>query len=523
MLNPATRSKNKKRGRSTRHRLVVILLVLLALGLTVGPSLILNVALMALPQNEGSSFTYSKARAGFLFKEVVISELAYSSTVSFPPWSVTVQEIRLKGFSLINSLRLWLGSPEEHLTLTRHLSLRNLNLERHGDGLSLASLELSNPEYLIQPPEKTLVLFFNNLRLEDLNATQGPAKLALKKLYVRRLGPETLEEFTVAGLELTDPVSQTELNLEIFTLGQVPTTDLIRFMEGEPPANLWRFLMALPELNMKEASYTRGEKQKVYFKTVLFESKPQKEQEPASYRRYMNFSFTADDQIKAHLENVSGFKITEITGPELKGELDFSWTHQDQPGGQTHIRQASLHLEQLGYLNLNGKLQGLQHVNPYLTPAQLLFTSLAWKLEELSLRYQDKGLASKLYPWVDKNVLNPYEPGSTPFKIKKFLLKPWVDVLREEAGLADLPALTQTLEEFIEHPESIFIEAKPEQPLGLTTLANLNKYDIIGKLRVSLEVNRNQPVPVTVATGVAPEILNTTPQHIDKLFTEEDI
>jgi hypothetical protein len=131
---------------------------------------------------------------------------------------------------------------------------------------------------------------------------------------------------------------------------------------------------------------------------------------------------------------------------------------------------------------------------------------------------------ARYYRYLDRAAFSRAPKRSTQANILEYFVAPLARILEDEAGLSNLPALLGEAEAFLARPARLALTAAPPEPLPpAASLANLDKYDILEKLRLTIQVNDRTPVAVGVASGVFHERLPSAPKPMERLFQEEDI
>ena len=535
LANSAAPSKSDSAGQGGRRkwgrRLLLAAAALLLLTLAFGPNLFLNVLLTRiLPAEYGLTIAYDRARAGFFFRSVTIDRMTVTGRDPGQP-ALAAEHLGFKRVSLLNLIRL-IRNPQPAgsgpMALAGEVDIRRFSRQGAGERLEAESLEVRRLAF--QPSTSDLGPFiFDKLEVRglELDSQRGPEspRLTLSRLEARALTPEALGGLRINGLKLALGAVENdrrELDLSGLTVGGLRTGGLLRAAGGRDGllSVLWA-LTACDTLDLARTVLTRGDKEALNIGRAVFDLTETGKGGPATYTR--RFNFTAD--LAALIEdprNPDWLTFKSIFGSrlEMEAEMELEY-HRDS--GLADLKIFWIQSPGLGRLTSSVRLAGLASQRGGMTPSDLLFHIARGRLEALSLDFADQGLMPNFYRYLDKTAFK-YAPGrQSAANIMDYYLIPLARDLENEQGLANIPVLLSEAQAFLDQPRGLKITAEPAKPQTIMDLANLDKYDIIEKLHLTVQVNSRAPVAVAAASGVFHERLPNAPRPMENLFEEEDL
>ena len=537
MVNSAAPSKfsKTKAGKARRkwgRRVLLAAAALLLLALTLGPDLLLNLLLTRiLPFEYGLVINYDRARAGFFFRSVTIDKISVTGGDGGQPL-MSADYLGFKRVSLFNLTRLIRDSQKVGpgpLPLAGEVDIRGFSRQGPDERLTAELLEVRRLAF--QPSASDLGPFvFDKLEVRGLNfdsqhAPDAP-RLELSRLEARALTPDVLGGLKVNGLRMsfgTAESSRRRLDLSGLTIGGLRTGGLLRAVSGRDGllSALW-VLTACDTLDLARTVLTRGEREALNIGSAVFDFTGGRSG-LATYTR--RFDFTADlDALAENLRDPDWLNFRDIFGSrfEIRAEMEMEYRRDD---GWANLKNLRIQSPALGRLTASARLAGLtpQRGGAAMAPADLLFYIAGGRLEALSLDFADQGLMPNFYRYLDKTAFKYSPSRQSAANIMDYYLAPLARDLEYEQGLANIPVLLSEAQAFLDRPEGFKITAEPPRPQTIMSLANLDKYDIIEKLHLTVQVNERAPVSVAVASGVFHERLPNAPRPMENLFEEEDI
>ena len=519
-----SKSKSGKRG-SGKRKLAVFFAVLVALSVTLGPSLVLNLTLTYLPDLGGPQVKYTHAKAGFLFRSITITDL---DTTKNNPWRITAGTVKLQGISFINSIR-WLLDPQSRpsttLSLVQNLNIQDLMVVDSSGKKTKISMSQGTIQNLAwsanESNPKDIPMAFTQVDLTGLEGKVGAIDFNVGQFFLKDLGADLLS-LKVSDFNLKNTNKQTELKLQNMAIQEVGTEDVVGMLQGTVTPGPWWVISALPKLDISEGIYTQKGKELLFLTTTRLKS-------PLIGDTPENLSFTqrsikfkiGSKQMGDWLQLAPKWNLQDIFGPHLAGELALDWTYKDGSEGIFNLRKASLNLSDFGILELSGELQGVKKPKSHLNSAQLLFSIMKWKFAKLDITYQDQGSTQKIYDLLERTTFTKQGRSKTASKIQTHYLNPWLKELQAKAPLDVLPALKAELSAYLNQPESFQITIKPHAPLLVVTLIDMNITKMIKKMGVTIQVNKRAPLSITAHNTGRLNNKIKIPQPLNDLFTGE--
>lgn len=475
------------RSKSRRGRwIILILAAVIALLNLAGPSLSLKAALYfarGAAREQGLTLSCADAKAAFFFNSASIEGLKLEKDGQT---LIELGLLRLEDPSVLDMLSL--ARSPEGLTLIKAVQLaEGLRLEglRYHNIKSGGSLELGRLEADKSGGELSL------LRLENLVAAPGPAPNAPR--------------FAVGAM----------------TAGGVDITALTRILLEDEKFNI---LLFCDTLDMAQSSFSVGDEEYLGLRRAIFDM-DEEGGGSARYRRTLDLTLnlTALAAREKWLSQEPAFMaLLEATGGSMPLSLNLNFFYNPEDGA-ADFQEFLLESPGLGQLRASGRLLGVSEIKPSFTPYQLLFTSANGLLENLSLSYSDQGFMPAWYRALDRTIFRQSPARQSAANLMDFYINPLAEELEGENSLENLPALTGEIRAFLGDPKNAAITCAPHEPFPLLSLAKLDKYDIIEKLNLSVQVNQRVPISVITAQGVSPERLPSAPRPLDNSFTEENI
>jgi hypothetical protein len=502
--------------------------LLLALAIF-GPNLAVKAAMAYIRFSagaDGPQILYETAGAGFLFSSAEIKGLQ----LKLPALTqVNADLLRLNRPSVINLIRL-VKNPAALLqaggSLAGGLEIENLAIdsaELHF--VRLKKLFISSPG-LAGGEQAGLPLDFEHLALEalDYEQTHSLNRLELGRLEARKSGGELsllrLENLKAYNRRPLDEGPGFEVGA--LTAGGVDIAS-VRRLVAAPEENAMNILTFCDTLDIVHSVFSVNGEEVLNIKKAFFDLNEDKSQKSFSRDLELAANLAALADNNPNLAQEPAFMaLLEATGGSLDLRLNLNMEYRTT-GGQVNFRDFRLESPALGRLELGGQLSGVTNIKAGFTPYQLLFTSAGWKLEGLSLHYSDGGFMPALYRALDKTIFKQAPSRQSAANLMDYYVKPLAARLEDESGLANLPALVSETQAFLSRPESLSLRCAPPAPLTVLSLAKLDKYDIIDRLSLSVQVNQRAPVTVMAARGVDHERLPSTPRPLENSFTEENI
>ncbi len=523
----------------------VIMLLVISLA---GPTIFLNLLLSSvIPGQTGLRLEYSRARAGFLFHSARVADLRIGVPGDDPDRPiVSIKRVRLEGVSLWNVIRLVrepAALPAEGLFLADDVTMEDIERPDPAWPVRLEGARVRRLSVAPGPPAGTLPLRFDAFEARNLalsydfglpNPEPGlePARLKISRLEARHLGPEILGGFAVRGLEIDSGRPSLEartmkLNLGDLSLGGVHIEALRQALAGgDPGQGLWWLLSGCDRLDLAQAVLFRDDREALNIASALFDSSADGRDGTVTYTRRLQGTA---DLTNLALEPDEPFwrDLRDITGDRFAVDLDLALDFQPS-ASRAALKTGHLELPGLGRLDLTASLTGVTALKARHSPYQLLRSAYDWNLAGLRLTFDDQGVMANFYRHLDRTVFRGAPMHQSAANIMEYVVRPEAEALEYEQGLANLPALVSEVEAFLNRPNHFQITAAPAPPLPLKSLVNLDRYDIIEKLRLTLEVDDRAPVSVAVASGVFQERLPSAPRPMEHFFdgdgiTEEDL
>ncbi|MDL2259971.1 hypothetical protein LJB99_03745 [Deltaproteobacteria bacterium OttesenSCG-928-K17] len=520
----------------------------LLLLLAAGPTLLLHGLLKSMfPAESGFSLSYGRARAGFMLSSATVEDIRLQGLEPGQGPVLSIESLKLEGMSRKNIISLF-REPEKQpggsLDLADNAAAHNLELALPNVVISLADLNIRHLRTMPDPAGSVLPIGFERLEARLLRHGAIAESLEINHLEARNLGPETLGSLSVKLLEAKSeqggparPVNF-ETTLGALNAGGLKLGALRQALRSGDSAQIfWWLLAGCETLDLAQLVFSVNQTEATAVRSALFDSIAG-QGGAVNYIRRVDFSLNADLLAQNSIDPIWA-DLAEIAGPDLKGELGLDLDYA-AAGGRTSLNSVRLDVEGLGRLELSGALKGVPAVKTYHSPYQILYGANFWRVENLALDFTNAGLATAVYRRLDRTVFSGGAAGSgsdeplvdngTAARIMAAYVRPLALDLEYEGGLANLPSLTNEIEVFLKRPESLRLTASPKPPLtmaalnltGPANLANIDKYDIIYKLNLALEVNRRAPVSVAVARGLFEERMPAGPLPMNNHFKQQE-
>ena len=455
---------------------------LLLTAYVLGPNLALRLGLgLLLPLKTGLTISCDQAdwRDGRLFLENL-------TLTGEDPGQLTIGQLTVGRVEIFGLKPLDLLWPRPGSKLAELVEFGNIRWEIGGWLLTAPSLQVKWPRW---PASETDLPFY---------------QLDLAGLRGEGLGLPAAPEFQVRNLSLDSSVSHlTGLDFQAVTeaglwTGEVKALKLDGFKtaldrlsqnEGRP----WSLIPELLHLHIDSGHLALEGRPVIEVRAANPEARflfTQFSTEAVSHNYSLELTFTPSNLAPVDIfwPNLAG-----LTGEPLDLDLTLDLTLDPQERA-FQLRSLGLDVRNLGRLDLAAELSGLGHEGGSL--AEILVALYPASLHSLSLAFQDQGLIGRYYAWLAE--AGGWDEAESPARIKAELLVPLVEALEAEGALANLPALAAAVETFLDQPEYIMLSAGPAQPLLLARLVKMDRYDIIEKLEITLTVNDQPPVAVSV-------------------------
>lgn len=524
------------KSNKTRLKLGRLLLIIAAglvlLLVTAGPPVILNLLLTRiLPSEFGVNISYDQAKAGFLFRSISIDKLVVESR-STGKTELLADHIGLKQLSIVNILRLIKNGRLEAKSawpLVGEVMVKNLTYQRRGGSLGTEMLEVRQLAY--SPSSSDLGPFtFEKLETRQLHYTLANSlenfSLDLPRLEARSLTPSHLASLRISGLKVTvgtDSPDSLKLDLGGLTVGGLRTTGLVRALHGRDGilSAIW-LLSACDSLDLAATILTRGEREALNIKQAFFDVTGSIQGAPLVYQRRLNFT-TDITALVRRPGDPEWQEFRRIFGDSFEVEADLALEY-DQAQGQANLQNFLIASSQLGRLEGSARLVGLdsERVSSAQAPSEILLLLVGSRLEHLTLGFEDNGLMLNVYRHLSRTAFKHLPKRPSAANIMDQYLLPIARDLEQEGGLANVPALLSEAQAFLDNPISLKIMAEPPVAPVIMHLANMDKYGIIEKLHLTLQVNDRAPVLVAAAVGAFNEKLLSAPRPLENLFEDDN-
>ncbi len=551
MTNSGVRSKFKM-GRKAALALTVLILA----AILWGPGLALKAALAYARHTageQGFDFSYEGAKAAPLFNSADIRGLRLQGPGEAAAPRCSVELLRLEQPSVINLIRLALN-PEffraQSAGLARGLRLENLEFAFSGLSGRLESLAMISPSLsanqakalkfpparddgdvaakrgalALTPPTLADSGDFESVNLKNLvfHSSQSGESLELGRLGAKKSGAELIF-LNIENLAAEGGPARNSPRLELgaMTAGGVDIAALEKMFSSKE--NFINILNFCDSLDLVHGSFSINGQNLLHLRQAVFDVNETGGE--LVYQR--GLKIYADLPALAALDGgLAGepafMALTEASGGSLEMDLTLNLAYRPD-GGEVDFRDFTIESPGLGRLKLGGRFLGITGIRPGFTPYQLLFTSAGGLLEKISLSFSDRGFMPAFYRALDKTVFSRSPSRQSAVNLMDYYVQPLADSLEGENGLANLTAVLSEVRAFLGRPESLAINCAPSAPLPLLSLANPDKYDIINRLSLSVQVNQRAPVTVRAAEGVNHERLPSAPRHLENSFSEENI
>lgn len=512
------------------------LVVLIAFILTAGPSIILNLLLKNMFSAEtGLSLHYGRARAGFFFSSASVEKIRLESRYGDMALPVlTIDSVLLDGASLKGLLALSSAPekmPSDRVFLARNVSIRNAALNNEYIQATLAEAKTRNLILDLRDPSSTPPVLFDLLEIKGLKYAAGGSlhnqNFELNQLEARHMDGEKLGSIKLTLLSFEyenrgEPEKSTDFSLDGLTAGGLKLAAMKQAARGPGGSVPWWLLAGCDTLDLVRAELrlNRGEALKI--ESAVFDYHPAAG-DTVDYTRRIDFKVNTANLAKLNRQQ-PWLDLNDVSGGIFQGRLDVQFNYAS-PKGLSTLKTACLDLRDLGRVELSGQLYGVPEAKPHYSPYQVIFDiNTAWRLDKMTLNFEDRGIAKNFYRYLNRTAFAG-KPGDIESKIMNFTINPIHADLQAEGGITNLPALYNEVEAFVRRPSYLRLTSEPEKPYTILSLANLDKYDIIDKLRLTVEVDERAPVFVAIGsepeTVLAPPAPLTYDQGLDLPFGAE--
>lgn len=521
LRNSKARSKFKRYASYLLMAAALFSLLAAALLPTVGLNYFLK---NRLPELWGGEISYEQARGGFLFRSVTVTGLKIKRPNDE---SYFCEEMSLDGINPLNWLALARNSYVESnrpLSLAGAISLKGVVIEGPPDlQVMAAELEMRRPALVpnqLRAGTGGFQLLYEMFDLRKLSLHSSAASLTLSRLEGRDQGPGSLSLLKLNGLE--GAFQNETLSVGAVTVGGLKNEVMNAAISGQDPAGALVWLLASCDtLDLARASWHVNSEQVASIGNAVFDYRQLDKSGTVTYTRRLDCAIdlaALEREIPASLWKDFREIAGNVVNFSFSLEADFNIE-----AGWADLKKAALSSRELGELELKGRLTSLNRLKPGLDPSQILFSASNSSLEHFALGFADQGLMAGLYRYHAKNIFQYASSKNVAENLMIYYVMPWAAGIEREHGLDNLPSVVSEIEHFLTKPESFRISAAPARPLPLISLANPDKYDIIERLNLVLEVNRRAPVTVTVSSGIFQERLPSSPKAMENLFLEQNI
>ena len=514
---------------SKKRWIVAALLLFIVFVFIAGPSILLNLLLKNMfPAESGLSLNYDRARAGFLFNSASVEKVQLKSiSPEIPLPTLTIESILLDGVSLKGFLAL--SSAPEKMTadpvfLARSVSVKNAALNNEFVQAELAEVRMRNLILALKEPASNLPARFDLMEARNLkysvNHLLFKQNVELSQVEARNLSSDNLGALKLTLLAFEEenkeqPEKNISLSLDGLTAGGLKLAALRQAVKGHGGSvPWWWFLAGCDTLDLARAELRLNRKEAINVESAVFDFNPIGEN-TVDYTRRIDFKVNTAN-LAEFSRNQLWHNLNDIGGGGFLGRLDFQLNY-GSPRGLSILKSACLDLKELGRIEFSGHLYGMPAAKPHYSPFQILFEAYtAWRLEEMTLSFEDRGIAKNFYRFLNRTALADAPGGSIESKIMNYVINPINYELQRERGLANLPAIYNEVEAFVRQPSRLRLSSAPESPYTILSLANIDKYDIIEKLRLTIEVGQRAPVFVAVGSEPEPELSPPAPLTQDQ-------
>lgn len=505
---------------SKKFWVITALALLIAFILMAGPSILLNLLLKNMfSADTGLSLHYDRARAGFLFNSASVEGVRLESRYGDMPLPlVRIDSILLDGASLKGILALNSAlekMPSGPLFLARSVSIRNAAFNSGLIQAELAEAKTRNLILDLKDPASNPPVLFDLLELKGLKYTAGDSLhnqiFELNQLEARHLDGDKLGSIKLTLLSFEyenreEAEKSADFSLDGLTAGGLKLAAMKQAAKGPGGSVPWWLLAGCDTLDLVRAELRLNRKEALNIESAVFDYHPAAG-DTVDYTRRIDFKVNTAN-LAALNRQQPWLDLNDVSGGSLQGRLDFQLNYAS-PRGLSNLKTACLDLRDLGRIELSGLLYGVPETKPHYSPYQIIFDiNTAWRLDKMTLSFEDRGIAKNFYRYLNRTAFAG-KPGGIESKIMNFTINPIHAVLREEGGIANLAALYNEVEAFVRRPSYLRLTSEPEKPYTILSLANLDKYDIIDKLRLTVEVDER--APVFVAIGSEPETVLPPP------------
>ncbi len=512
-----TKSGALSKSKSKWKFFLLFLLLLIAATLTFGPGLSLKFILARIAKQPGVELSYADAQASFLFRSIGIENLHLKTTAGF----FNLDQLALDGFSIFTAWKIY-STFRVTLEARAAASLDEAN--------SFQSELTSNASGAEEPLSLAQSIDLKNFHFKTANSTGEVEKLSGRDLSLNIFTKPSLEdisfaELNIQGLSFQDKtggkfsfkhfeaedwaskkvgrIYLSDLRLNVLRLwpGQINLFELTmedvndNFFDAiaarEHNLTPLRLLNVCQTLALQNATWQTAEGNEVIALPSMSFGKEVRQDNSEAYNRRLNFRINLDELPLEMLQSSWWFTLSAIFKPQLNGELALTVSYQS-PLELFRLEELKLDLPQEGTLSLTGDLTGVAPLKSHFSPSQIIFGASTWRLQKAEIYFQNKGFMANYYRYLTAS-LGYHNPALGPFLLKKALVTPW----QKEAALEDLPALLSEVDEFFKAPESLRLKAQPEPAALVLALAKLDKYAILKKLNLSLQVNERPALKIT--------------------------
>ncbi len=371
-----------------------------------------------------------------------------------------------------------------------------------------------NPAQVLAPDLGGLA---EGLSLEDFELYFYPFTLSLSSLTASLPSLSTL---TAAGLHYRNHQSGDGLELAEMSAEGVDAAALSRMAEEGEALN---FLMFCDALDLTQGAVFAGGEELLGIRRAVFDVNENEGAAAFSRRLELILNLPA---LAAKEERLAGepafMAMTKASGGVMDLNLNLKLDYRAE-GGLLAVRECELEAPGLGRLSLMGRLSSMPEIKPSFTPYQLLFSATGGALENFSCSFTDQGFMAAWYEALDKTIFARSPSRNGAENLMTHYVSPLAETLGAESGLMNLPAIVGEIRAFLDRPEKLALNMAPAAPLPFLTLAKLDKYDIMEKLNLTVQINRRAPFTVEAASAVNHENLPSAPRPDENSITEENL
>ena len=508
------------------HRLKIIFGIIAAGLLLVWsfvPTLLLGQLLDKAMKARGWQGSFGDVSLGFFLTSLETENL--NLTLPQEGLNVKAEFLSLQGLS---PLKIWSlvndGPPAGGLILAKDLKLNKLEVQALADQKSaIAPFSLDNLNVKrLALPQMDADPGFSPLELDHLilkgfryGVTKNQnLRLGLKYLELRELHGASLSFFKLENFSGSWPDQEKEaliLNLGSLSLvGLNLEKALTPVLDGEYALLPLQLFTALESLELIDLSARRQDNLALKINSAFFDH--QEGAETFDYVRKFDLFLDLNYLYPRWQRNLSAAlrPVFELNDGRLKADFNFlSSVNFDKK--EVNVKDSFCSFDGLGKLYFNSAL--------YDWPEEGDFNMATFSQVSLgtsSVIYQDRGLAAKFYPYLNKTTFKGAS-GQKAEQLLQDMTKPLFLSLEKNGSLSNLGALEAEVRAFLKEPQNLIVFMSPEKPVPLAPLLfnvfNKNKYYALKDLVLGLKVNQRAPVYLGFQASAKDE-----PRPLDDVF-----